>query len=329
MEGLDESLLAAEGMVSAESEGRKDEPNRVCLNCSTPLTDLYCAHCGQKDIPRRQTLGELAFNFLSSFSGYESKFFQTCRYLLIKPGFLAEEYNAGKRERYFHPARMYVFISFIYFLLFTSLPESNQQRSVINIPTDKENIDFNMGGDKDENDDYEDFKSRAEYDSLQKLLPAEERDGWFMRKWNYRRIDLWKQFKADPPAFASKVVEEFRAHFSQIFFALLPVFAFILWLLYLRKDFFYHEHLVFSIWCYNFFFLVGSFVLITESVPDLTWLGSMLKFAVIAYLLFAMKRCYKQSWGKTVLKFTVFLVAFGICILFGLFTNLVITLMLI
>src|SRR5688500_354505 len=182
MEGLDESLLAAEGMVNAEHEGRKNSPNRLCLNCSTPLTDLYCPHCGQKDIPRRQTLGELAFNFISSFSGYESKFFKTCRYLLIKPGFLANEYNTGKRERYFHPARMYVFISFIYFLLFTSVPRSNEESAVIKISTDKEDADFNAAMEGDEEDD-EMFESRAEYDSVQNLLPPEARHGWLMRKW--------------------------------------------------------------------------------------------------------------------------------------------------
>ena len=98
MADLDEFLAAAEGMVNAE-QGAKVEPGsekRHCLNCSTPLTDVYCPHCGQKDIPSRQTLGELVFNFISSFSGYESKFFKTCRYLLFKPGFLATEYNAGQ-----------------------------------------------------------------------------------------------------------------------------------------------------------------------------------------------------------------------------------------
>src|SRR5688572_17816361 len=182
MEGLDESLLAAEGMVNAEHEGRKGSPNRLCLNCSTPLTDSYCPHCGQKDIPRRQTLGELVFNFISSFSGYESKFFKTCRYLLTKPGLLANEYNAGKRERYFHPARMYVFISFIYFLLLTSLPKTDQESAIIAKSTTDTDIDFNATLDGHVDDD-EKFATQAEYDSLQKLLPAQERDGWFMRKW--------------------------------------------------------------------------------------------------------------------------------------------------
>ena len=120
MDGLDKSLPPAEGMVDAEQAGKiSTDSIRHCLNCNTQLYDAYCPHCGQKDIPKRQTLGELLTNFVSSFWSYESKFFRTCQYLLFKPGFLATEYTAGRRERYYHPARMYVFMSFIFFLLFS------------------------------------------------------------------------------------------------------------------------------------------------------------------------------------------------------------------
>src|SRR5688572_21532788 len=149
MEGLDKLLAATEGMVNAEQEANVDrnKEERFCLNCSTRLTDIYCPHCGQKDIPKRQTLGELVFNFISSFSGYESKFFVTCRHLLFKPGFLATEYNEGKRERYFHPARMYAFISFIFFLLFFSLPDDDDEGGKVNFkrPSEIELEEFRDG----------------------------------------------------------------------------------------------------------------------------------------------------------------------------------------
>src|SRR3989337_1534236 len=128
MDGLDKSLPSAEGMVEADQAGAiATDPIRYCLNCNTQIYDAYCSHCGQKDIAQRQTLGELFVNFISSFWSYESKFFKTCQYLLFKPGFLAIEYNAGRRDRYFHPARMYVFMSFVFFLLFFSLPDDDNE----------------------------------------------------------------------------------------------------------------------------------------------------------------------------------------------------------
>lgn len=294
---------------------------RCCLNCNTLLTDQFCPHCGQKDFPKRQTLKELSFNFFSSFTGYESKFFVTVRYLLLKPGFLANEYNSGKRERYFHPARMYVFISFVYFLLFTSLPETNTENGVLKINTTSNEIKLDPSDEKDM-----DFLTRESYDSAQHSLPVEARDGWFTRKWKYRQIELEKEFSAHPMEFVKKVVEDFTSHFSQVFFLLLPVFAFILWLLYFKHDFFYQEHLLFSIWCYNFFFIVGSLILLANAVPWLKWISVFLEVAILVYLLVAMKRSYKQSWGKTLLKYGVFLTFFGISTLAVLFINLLITL---
>jgi hypothetical protein len=325
MEGLEKSLSAAEAMVSAEQGAKRSvtDQSRHCLNCSTALTDLYCPHCGQKDIPRRQSLAELSFSFISSFSGYESKFLKTCRYLLLKPGFLATEYNAGKRESYFHPARMYVFISFIYFLLFTSLPDSNEKSLVtITSGNDTEDVDYNKSDDGDEA-----IETRAQYDSIQQSLNPQDQDGWLTKKWKYKEIELTNQFEADPKGFASRVINGFTAHFSQVFFFLLPIFAFLLWLLYIRKDFFYYEHLVFSICYYNFFFLAGSFAMLANSVPWLRWLGILLELAIVVYLLFAMKAAYKETWRKTIWKYAVFIGLFGICIALGLLTNLLITLM--
>jgi len=72
----DESSPGLTGPDHAKQDININVPHhsRYCLNCHTALTDIYCPHCGQKDIPRRQTLTELSFNFFSSFSGYESRF---------------------------------------------------------------------------------------------------------------------------------------------------------------------------------------------------------------------------------------------------------------
>lgn len=319
MEEREESLTMAEG--TTEAAGVKNDPpgddKRYCLNCSTPLVGVYCSQCGQKDIPRRQTLGELCFNFLSSFSGYESKFFQTTRFLILKPGFLATEYNAGKRERYFHPARMYVFISFIYFLLFTSLPPADDQKTIINITSDTTDMDKSVSK----------IERREKYDSLQSTLLPADRDGWLFRKLKYREFELEEAYMSNPKEFASKAIAAYTEHFSQVFFLLLPVFALVLWLLYVRHDIFYYEHLVFSICFYNFFFIAGSLAMIAEAVSWTKWLGAIIEFAIFIYLLLAMKRSYNQSWPKTILKYSAFIILFGICIAFGLLLNLFVTLM--
>lgn len=326
MEGLDKSLSFAEGMVQAE-QGTTGGPGggTHCLNCSTALAGIYCHHCGQKNIPKRQTLGELLTNFISSFWSYESKFFRTGQYLLFRPAFLAIEYTQGRRERYFHPARMYVFISFVYFLFFSTLPDKNDTDTVDLNKSKKEVSDKNFftGLSLDSLG----YKSVAAYDSVQQTLPLEKRDGWLMHFIQTRQIEITEKYKDNGEAFVETFTSSFSSNFSKIFFFLLPIFALILKLLYVRRDFYYSEHLVFSIYFYNFFFLAGSFYMIFNVIPYLGWAATVVGFWIAIYLLVAMKRMYKQGKKKTVLKYVLFTGLFSVFVCIGLLINLVVTLL--
>jgi hypothetical protein len=355
MDELEKALPAGEGMIDAEQGGENKTPNEFCLNCGTKLLDKFCHHCGQKDIPRRQTLGELWTNFISSFWSYEGKFFQTTRYLLTKPGWLALEYTAGRRESYYHPARMYAFISFVFFLLFFSFSGSDENEDgdktnvadsitvdkIIDKTTDalkkakidsialaesdndstvqkflsknwadsvkkaskkkkkgKNNIGWNM-----KNSDYKTVKA---YDSAQALLPEDKRDGWFEHNMQVKAIKLNAKYKDNLEQFGKDFMNSFKDNFSKVLFFLLPFFALTLKLLYIRRGYFYSEHLVFSIYYYNFFYLAGSLQMLINKIPWLEWLGTIIGFWIFFYLLFAMKKMYNQSWRKTILKFLIF-----------------------
>lgn len=354
MEDLGKSIPAAEGMVDAENATTKRHPNEACLNCGTPLLDNYCHHCGQKDIPKRQTLGELWINFISSFWSYEGKFFATARYLITRPGFLAQEYNAGRRERYFHPARMYVFISFIFFLLMVTLPETpekqdNSQDTGTQLTKEDEdalvaldslnkldtlnrldkiipgvgNLDSTIRAATsdsvkrkrkrsawDVSLDKSAYRTAEAYDSAQLTLPESERDGWFTRKMNIRAIEINNRYKGDDNKFLEEFGQAFKDNFSKILFYLLPIFALLLKLLYVRRDFYYSEHLVFSIYYYNFFYFAGSVQMLLGLVPVVGEISFLIGWWILFYLLWAMKRLYGQSWGKTILKFVLFVFSF-------------------
>jgi hypothetical protein len=361
MDELGKSFPASEGFVDAQEGTSKEPVNEFCLNCGTKLLDKFCHHCGQKDIPKRQSMGELFVNFLSSFFSYEGKFLQTTKYIITKPGYLAVEFNSGKRESYYHPARMYVFISFIFFLLFFSLPEySDEEPSLkqtemadsvnnLNVITGEEFL--NKGGldsilqnvPMDSSDRAEikqarttigetkkkgnkkvgwslsgsEYKNFAAYDSTQLTLPEEERDGWLARKLNYKGIEINQRYGDNMSEFGKDFVKSFKENFSKVLFFLLPIFALILKLLYVRRDYFYSEHLVFSIYSYNFFFLAGSLKMLFDLVPWLEWLGTILGFWIVFYLLFAMKKMYGQGWGKTILKFCIFFFVFSMVLGLG------------
>ncbi len=354
MDDINEAFLAAEGAAGAEQAG-KPAGNKKCLNCGTELKGEYCHECGQKDLPKRQTTWELLSNFVSSFSNYEGKFLLTVKYLLLRPGALALEYNAGHRERYFHPVRMYAFISFVFFLIFFSLPEKpdeasdnveldkddkeelagdsvaqmpqlNKRMAAFGIDTVEVNFDSlaraeadttvtkkkrNKGGFTLQESEY---KTVEGYDSAQLLLPEDKRDGWVGRKLNYRMIELNQRYSGKD--FSKEFWKATVEQFPKILFFLLPVFALLLKLLYVRRNYFYSEHLVFSIYFYNFFFFAGSLMLLVGLIESLDWLSTLIAWGIYVYLLFSMKRMYDQGWGKTVAKFLLFSFAFGFSMLF-------------
>lgn len=365
MDELGKSIPAAEGMVEAELGAEKKHNNEFCLNCGTKLLDIHCHHCGQKDLPKRQTMQELIENFIGSFYSFESKFFRTVKYLLFKPGFLPVEYTAGKRESYYHPARAYAFISFIFFLLLFSLPEEEKLKDEAFTIEDQKEFTQGVQQMKEElrksgldslkvdsiynasiengpaafttpkNDDKKikgklgragfslnnsEYNSVKEYDSAQQLLPASERDGWVMRRLNIRSIELNQRYKGEEAGkrFSSDFGEAFLGNFSKVLFFLLPVFALLLKLLYARKDYYYSEHLVFAIYYYNFFYLAASLYLLVDYIP---LIGGLLSYALVIWMLIylplGMKRMYQQRWSKTILKYSILLFTFFICLLLG------------
>ncbi len=384
MDDLGKSIPAAEAFVDAEAGVKGKIINENCLNCGTRLIDTFCHHCGQKDIPRRQTLGELWINFISSFWSYEGKFFQTTKYLITRPGYLAMEYNKGKRETYFHPARMYVFISFVFFLLYFSLPDpENKDSNPVKITRKEKSSDttttkeeksitpmFDAGEDKAKDDFDEakldsiisnsipkdnaenpvaglqdsiksqtkkikkknkggtnwnwglenaDYATLEAYDSAESAKPVGKRDGWFKRIVMIRAIELNNKYKGDDSkSFGRDFGNAFKDNFSKVLFWLLPFFALVLKLLYVRRGFYYSEHLVFSIYYYNFFYLAGSVQMLLNQVSWLGWAAALVGFWIYFYLLFGMKRMYMQGWGKTIVKFFIFSFLFSILALIGL-----------
>ena len=60
-------------------------------------------------------------HFLYDITHFDGSFFVTLKDLLFKPGFLSREYMLGRRKKYLHPVRMYVFTSAVFFLVFFSM----------------------------------------------------------------------------------------------------------------------------------------------------------------------------------------------------------------
>jgi hypothetical protein len=86
-----------------------------CENCGAQLTGWYCAQCGQPAIDYRRSFRHVIADVLDSFLNWDSKFFHTIGLLIAKPWRLTNEFLAGKRVRYLNPLRLYLLASILFF----------------------------------------------------------------------------------------------------------------------------------------------------------------------------------------------------------------------
>jgi hypothetical protein len=98
-----------------------------CKNCLTEIDGQYCHFCGQRYHDHKESFGELAYEFTSDFLHFDSRFFKTVLPLIFQPGKLTKNYNEGKQRSQFHPIRLYLFSSFLYFFLFFAFTNVEDQ----------------------------------------------------------------------------------------------------------------------------------------------------------------------------------------------------------
>ena len=133
---------------------------------------------------------------------------------------------------------------------------------------------------------------------------------------------------------ASDFARETIARVPTVLFLILPVFALLLKLLYVRRGWYYSEHLVFGLHTHAFAFVVFTVVALLSvfaggagwgvtRTPEVTssnpgWLSLLLMATIPIYFLIAQRRVYGQGWVKTVLKSVVLGSAYNLVLVGGL-----------
>lgn len=99
------------GLAQTVSEDLSSVPGGAqCGNCAEPLLGPHCYACGQPEKSLVRQFPELLGDFFNSVFGLDSRIARTFGPLLLNPGFLTNEYFAGRRVRYVSPVRLFVFL---------------------------------------------------------------------------------------------------------------------------------------------------------------------------------------------------------------------------
>ena len=320
-----------------------------CLNCGTRVIGKYCHNCGQENVEPKESVWHLVSHFFQDMTHFDGKFFTSLRYLVLKPGFLSKQYIAGKRVTYLNPIRMYLFTSAIFFLIFFSLYQVNEKTVGINSSFAGKTadeiakmdsarfIEFTKKANKGkpmtraevlarlDSGNFQlgpgNYRSKEQYDSV--LKAGIKKHNWFQRQLIYKNIELKEKYHSNGRAIIVALINKFIHLLPQMLFVLLPLFALILKLVYIRrKQFYYVDHVIFTIHLYVFIFLV---MLVTFGISKLknllhwNWLGYLVLILVLSiffYFYKALRNFYKQRRAKTILKYFILLLLFLLTAIF-------------
>ncbi|MAW79755.1 MAG: hypothetical protein CMI63_05915 [Parvularcula sp.] len=88
----------------------------ACLSCGGDARGAYCSSCGQKNDDLRRSSFVLGRDFLRDTFGFDSRMWRTLGLLAASPGRVPKDYAHGRRSRFTPPVRLFLVISFLFFL---------------------------------------------------------------------------------------------------------------------------------------------------------------------------------------------------------------------
>jgi hypothetical protein len=331
----------AEGPERSDIEEEAQQP---CPNCGDTTSGRYCRACGQEKRAAVASLRVLISDLVDQFILHR-KLPSSVLFLLTRPGFLTKEYISGRIVRYTAPFRLYLMTSIVFFLLlsffglrtmdntaFGDVPSSAatnlaaglaalEQIDTTGMPVEtQEAIDLAMSGLSERLDeeagnatagaDSDDFVTRPGMQPWAIEMSRSQNRG--VSRVLVERVT--RRYGHLPAEAASR--EMFRQYVEYVphtVFMLLPIFALVLKVLYVRRRRYYVEHFIFALHVHAFVFLALTLMLLigNESVRGLLTVG------VGIYVWLAMKKVYGQGWLRTTAKYAVLGFAYSMLVGIG------------
>jgi hypothetical protein len=301
------------------------QPRAWCRNCDTGLHGDFCSTCGQRNSEYSVSLGVLAKEFADEYLSLDSRLFRTVLNLFFRPGFLTRQFLIGRRARYVRPLRLYIVASLVFFLVIPFVVRINwdEGRSV------RAMIEEGIA----------DGAARARADTAAvagaaqgvaagaEPRPEVERSGGAssslpdLGTLNVGGQTISISERAErlgtmtPQQLIDTIVAGFERYLPRVMFVLLPVFALILKLLYMRRKWYYAEHFIFALHFHAFAFSLLFLLLV---LPSGLWTAGLVLWGVV-YLAVAMHRVYAQPVWKTGLKFMLLTGVYSILLTVAIF----------
>jgi hypothetical protein len=296
-----------------------------CGNCAAPVLGKYCGQCGQAVDTHRRSVLHLLHDLLTDIASFDSRVLRTIGALFLKPGELPTAFREGRTQRYVPPIRLYLFVSLIFFL-FLSISNIAIVQLEVGPPTahhadpgeQTESGPGTASGNLDWKLHFFAHAMTARPQLAEGVRQVIDRDKASLAKasnpTDSRRLIGMLETIASEPAAINKPLMDW---IPRILFLLLPGFAVVLALFYWRqsKDFLFVDHLVLSLNIHSFMFAT---FLVAIGLAQIFGRGLMFDATLGVlwlYMILAMKRFYRQSWGWTIVKSCLVSAVYGVVFL--------------
>jgi hypothetical protein len=318
-------------------------PPNSCLDCGAPLSGKYCIACGQRAQVRSLSLPSLAHDALQDFTNFDSRAWTTLRALLMRPGFLTNEFVQGRRTRYLPPFRLYLVLSLVFFVVLSCKPsedtvviggDGSGNPAIVVTGADPKALDEAM---KDLNRELgptasSDPKAQAAAKTAIAVGQAvADPDSPMILESNCKQAQWdgpgkdWIEPRMKSVCEHLKGVtkrqfgRELFSNVPKMMFVFLPLLALVNLILYAFRRRKYVEHLLFYVHYHAFAFLLVSLQMLLSILfrwLEVPYASGLLAFAATVYLfaaLFkAMRTVYGQSRLMTAFKYLIVLMAYGV-----------------
>src|SRR5437867_3597250 len=321
-------------------------PITLCENCGAQLQGHWCAKCGQPAIDYRRSFRHVIADLLNEFLNWDSKFFATIGLLLVRPWKLTNEFLAGHRVRYVHPLRLYLLASILFFFAVNYGAKDLRLQPGKLSPKDRAELETDLKkGDLPpaarEQLEALLLESPSPSSSPQSTSPspatsvpsppppAPETD---KQKQEYGKIGerpfvVFDEAKSTTPFerwIEARAKEKMGEHgtkmglfiatlFSNLPYMMLcciPLFAFVLKILYIRRHIFYIDHLIYALHIHTFFYtavmlIVLATIGLNRFVPASIagWMIAFLWIGFVTQIFLSIRFVYRQGWFISIFKF--------------------------
>lgn len=294
--------------------------DKTCLNCKYVVENRFCPNCGQENTDTRKTFHHLFIHFFEDLTHYENAFWRTIKNLLFKPAALTKEYLSGKRLSYLAPVRLYIFISFITFLLITIFPSeissfdkpaekesviTTKNRAFQNTITNNDSIKKNQTDSNEENQLFNfGYESVEQLDSIQKHAPASDKLSDF-NYWINKKIQVVRDNNTQSEII-EKFVKSFTNNLPKVLFVFMPIFAFFLWLFHNKKRWYYFDHGIFTLHYFSFLLLIFLLLFLVNKALSpfaessfVSFIQILINFIGIGWMLYYFYPAHHRFYGET------------------------------